>query len=161
MDQISDVTTYKDQKDIYRDPRCYDALVLTQIHSYCMGTFGIPWKEHFFCPEASILKHRKAHITVPFVVERMNRFDAVFHGTVHETVSGSLAEAFIMWTSLVKNEGSVLYGALSFGLLVSVVLGSGASSVSASESASASDHKGAGGGTGAGAGGGAFLSYGE
>jgi hypothetical protein len=71
------------------------------------------------------LKHVKANLTVPFIVERLGRFDAVFQGAVYETRGGTLAEAFIVWASLAKEQGGVLYGSHNLLLLLSVLFSVG------------------------------------
>ena len=56
-DSIAEISTYKDQAAIMKDPRTADALVICQIHAY----FRVPcdYFETLLLPE-EILKHVKA-----------------------------------------------------------------------------------------------------
>ena len=104
-----------------KDPRTADALVLCQIHAYFMGTFAIKFRDFYFCTEDKILKHVKNNITVPFIVERLGRFDVVYQGVVYESVGGSLSESFILWCNLCNESGGVFYGSHNLLLLMSVM----------------------------------------
>lgn len=147
LDTLSEVTTYKDQADINRDPRTFCALVISQIQAYCMGNFAINFKEYFFCREVSVLKHMKSNVIAPFIVERLGRFDCVYQGTVYETPSGTMAEAFVVWCKMCKEHfNGVLYGGLDFRMMLSVVFPPVATKVISNESDQSS---------------GMFLSYGE
>ena len=121
MDTLSEVTTYKEQDEINKDPRTVDSLVLCQIQAFSMGNFAVDFKKYFFCRETAILKHIKANVVAPFIVERMGRFDCVYKGEVYETPSGSMAEAFIVWCKHTKDAGGMLYGGLDFRMLLSVM----------------------------------------
>ena len=135
IDSIAEISTYKDQAAIMKDPRTADALVICQIHAYFMGTFAIKFRDFYFCPEDKILKHVKSNVTVPFIVERLGRFDCVFQGVVYETKGGSMAEAFIVWANLAKEQGGILYGSHNLLLLLSVLFPPvGAASQSVEES---------------------------
>ena len=86
-------------------------------------------------------------MSVPFVCERLGRFDCVFQGVLYESVGGSLSEAFVVWCNLVKEQGSILYGSHVLSLLVSVMF----PPESSSSESSVVDPSGGGGGM--------FLSY--
>ena len=147
MDTLSDLTTYQSQEAIMKDERTADALVMCQIHAYFMGTFAIPFKEFYYCGERVLLRHFGSGVSVPFVCERLGRFDCVFQGVLYESVGGSLSEAFVVWCNLVKEQGSILYGSHVLSLLVSVMF----PPESSSSESSVVDPSGGGGGM--------FLSY--
>ena len=120
-DMIGEIVTYKDMEDMNKDSRVCDALVLSQVQATMMGSLAIDWKQYFFLREDKILKHIEARVTAPYICQRLSRFDTVHKGVVYTTPQGTLSEAFVVWCSLVKEEGGILYGGFDFNLLLSVM----------------------------------------
>jgi len=120
LESLSNIAAYGKPEKLHEHPLVRDALHLQMAHAHFMSTYNVSFLKFFYCDNEKSWTHRSqlAHIVVPVVIKRGQRYDVIHKGAVQLVTNGTFAEAFQLWLLLVRQDyRGILYGSMDFSRL--------------------------------------------
>jgi hypothetical protein len=120
MDKLNHIIAYGKPEELHSNSFVYEGLHLQMVHAYFMSTYSVSFRDYFFCSSEKSWSHRKklAHMVVPIVIERRQRYDVMYRGLIQLVPTGTFAEAFQLWCLFLRKDyKGILYGSMDFGRL--------------------------------------------
>ena len=117
LDIIAKECNYGTYEKLMSDFRTPDAMYIGMAQMHLASIYNMSFTEYFLLTEKNIHKHKhKLHvIPAPFVIQRSNRYDAMWKGQIVPSKDGSFYHAFLQWVLLLRRKcrGGMIYGGVN------------------------------------------------
>ena len=126
LDIIAKDCNYGTYEKLMSDFRTPDAMYIGMAQMHLASIYNMSFTEYFLLTEKNIHKHKhKLHvIPAPFVIQRSNRYDAMWKGQIVPSKDGSFYHAFLQWVLLLRRKcrGGMIYGGVNLIPLCQMIL---------------------------------------
>ena len=117
LDKIAKTCDYGTYEKLMEDWRVPDCMYLGMVQMHLASIYNMSFTQYFFLSEKNIHKHKhKVHlIPAPFIVQRSNRYDAMWKGQIVPSKDGSFYHAFLQWVLILRKKcrGGIIYGGVN------------------------------------------------
>jgi len=116
LDAIAKQCSYGTFAALMEDQRVPDAMYVGMVQMHLASVYNMSFTQYFLLTEKHIHKHKhKLHLVLaPFVIQRSNRYDAMWKGHVVPSKDGSFYWAFLQWVMLLRKKcKGIVYGGVN------------------------------------------------
>ena len=117
LDAIAKQCSYGKFADLMEDQRVPDAMYVGMVQMHLASVYNMSFTQYLLLTEKNIHKHKhKLHLVLaPFVIQRSNRYDAMWKGHIVPSKDGSFYWAFLQWVMLLRKKcrGGIVYGGVN------------------------------------------------
>lgn len=125
LDAIAKQCSYGTFAALMEDQRVPDAMYVGMVQMHLASVYNMSFTQYFLLTEKNIHKHKhKLHLVLaPFVIQRSNRYDAMWKGHVVPSKDGSFYWAFLQWVMLLRKKcKGIVYGGVNLIPLCQLIL---------------------------------------
>ena len=125
LDAIAKTCSYGTFSVLMEDARVPDAMYVGMVQMHLASVYNMSFVQYFLLTEKNIHKHKhKLHLVLaPFVLQRSNRYDAMWKGHIVPSKDGSFYWAFLQWVMLLRKKcKGVVYGGVNLIPLCQLIL---------------------------------------
>jgi len=125
LDAIAKTCSYGTFAVLMEDARVPDAMYVGMVQMHLASVYNMSFTQYFLLTEKNIHKHKhKLHLVLaPFVIQRSNRYDAMWKGHVIPSKDGSFYWAFLQWVMLLRKKcKGIVYGGVNLIPLCQLIL---------------------------------------
>ena len=125
LDVIAKNCSYGTYDVLMKDTRVPDAMYIGMVQMHLASVYNFAFVQYFLLTEKKIHKHKhKLHlILTPFVIQRSNRYDAMWRGNIVPSRDGSFYWAFLNWCMLIRKKcRGIVYGGVDLKPLCALIL---------------------------------------
>ena len=125
LDAIAKQCSYGTFAALMEDQRVPDAMYVGMVQMHLASVYNMSFTQYFLLTEKHIHKHKhKLHLVLaPFVIQRSNRYDAMWKGHVVPSKDGSFYWAFLQWVMLLRKKcKGIVYGGVNLIPLCQLIL---------------------------------------
>lgn len=125
LDAIAKQCSYGTFAVLMEDQRVPDAMYVGMVQMHLASVYNMSFTQYFLLTEKNIHKHKhKLHLVLaPFVLQRSNRYDAMWKGHIVPSKDGSFYWAFLQWVMLLRKKcKGIVYGGVNLIPLCQLIL---------------------------------------
>jgi len=125
LDAIAKQCSYGTFAALMEDARVPDAMYVGMVQMHLASVYNMSFTQFFLLTEKNIHKHKhKLHLVLaPFVIQRSNRYDAMWKGHIVPSKDGSFYWAFLQWVMLLRKKcKGIVYGGVNLIPLCQLIL---------------------------------------
>ena len=125
LDAIAKQCSYGTFAALMEDARVPDAMYVGMVQMHLASVYNMSFTQYFLLTEKNIHKHKhKLHLVLaPFVIQRSNRYDAMWKGHIIPSKDGSFYWAFLQWVMLLRKKcKGIVYGGVNLIPLCQLIL---------------------------------------
>ena len=125
LDAIAKQCSYGKFADLMEDMRVPDAMYVGMVQMHLASVYNMSFTKYFLLSEKNIHKHKhKVHLVLaPFIIQRTNRYDAMWKGNIVPSKDGSFYWAFLQWVMLLRKKcKGIVYGGVNLIPLCQLIL---------------------------------------
>ena len=125
LDAIAKQCSYGTFAALMEDARVPDAMYVGMVQMHLASVYNMSFVQYFLLTEKNIHKHKhKLHLVLaPFVIQRSNRYDAMWKGHIVPSKDGSFYWAFLQWVMLLRKKcKGIVYGGVNLIPLCQLIL---------------------------------------
>tara|TARA_E500000331_G_scaffold118875_1_gene116074 strand:- start:747 stop:2105 length:1359 start_codon:yes stop_codon:yes gene_type:complete len=125
LDAIAKQCSYGKFADLMGDQRVPDAMYVGMVQMHLASVYNMSFTKYFLLTEKNIHKHKhKVHLVLaPFIIQRTNRYDAMWKGNIVPSKDGSFYWAFLQWVMLLRKKcKGIVYGGVNLIPLCQLIL---------------------------------------
>ena len=125
LDAIAKQCSYGTFAALMEDARVPDAMYVGMVQMHLASVYNMSFTQYFLLTEKHIHKHKhKVHLVLaPFVIQRSNRYDAMWKGNIVPSKDGSFYWAFLQWVMLLRKKcKGIVYGGVNLIPLCQLIL---------------------------------------
>ena len=125
LDAIAKQCSYGTFAALMEDQRVPDAMYVGMVQMHLASVYNMSFTQYFLLTEKNIHKHKhKLHLVLaPFVIQRSNRYDAMWRGHIVPSKDGSFYWAFLQWVMLLRKKcKGIVYGGVNLIPLCQLIL---------------------------------------
>lgn len=125
LDAIAKQCSYGKFVDLMEDMRVPDAMYVGMVQMHLASVYNMSFTKYFLLSEKNIHKHKhKVHLVLaPFIIQRTNRYDAMWKGNIVPSKDGSFYWAFLQWVMLLRKKcKGIVYGGVNLIPLCQLIL---------------------------------------
>ncbi len=125
LDAIAKQCSYGTFAALMEDQRVPDAMYVGMVQMHLASVYNMSFTQYFLLSEKNIHKHKhKLHLVLaPFVIQRSNRYDAMWKGHIVPSKDGSFYWAFLQWVMLLRKKcKGIVYGGVNLIPLCQLIL---------------------------------------
>ncbi len=125
LDAIAKTCSYGTFAVLMEDQRVPDAMYVGMVQMHLASVYNMSFVRYFLLTEKNIHKHKhKVHLVLaPFIIQRSNRYDAMWKGHIIPSKDGSFYWAFLQWVMLLRKKcKGIVYGGVNLIPLCQLIL---------------------------------------
>lgn len=125
LDAIAKQCSYGTFAVLMEDQRVPDAMYVGMVQMHLASVYNMSFVQYFLLTEKNIHKHKhKVHLVLaPFIIQRSNRYDAMWKGHIIPSKDGSFYWAFLQWVMLLRKKcKGIVYGGVNLIPLCQLIL---------------------------------------
>lgn len=125
LDKVAKACSYGTYEKLMEDPRVPDCMYIGMVQMHLASIYNMSFVEYFLLTEKNIHKHKhKLHLVMaPFIIQRSNRYDAMWKNQIVPSRDGSFYWAFLQWVMLLRKKcKGIVYGGVNLIPLTQMIL---------------------------------------
>lgn len=125
LDKVAKACSYATYEKLMEDQRVPDCMFIGMVQMHLASIYNMSFVEYFLLTEKNIHKHKhKLHLVMaPFIIQRSNRYDAMWKNQIVPSRDGSFYWAFLQWIMLLRKKcRGIVYGGVNLIPLTQMIL---------------------------------------